>query len=99
MKDQITIEKLKEQFREKGGSVGQILCAGINRYVVVEETSTGVRVMGLYGTFLGAGAADEVIDVIGEEEAFVEDRNKWKGNFQERWDKIAEKYPAINTVQ
>ncbi len=99
MSNLITIEKLKDQFREKGGSVGQILCAGINRYVVVEETPTGVRVMGLYGTFLGSGAADEVIDVIGEEKAYIEDRNKWKGSFQGRWNAIAAKYPAINTVQ
>lgn len=98
MKDQ-TIANLKEQFMKKGGLVGQILAAGINRYVVVEETPTGVRVMGLFGTFLGDGAADKVFEADNEKEAGLEDRNKWKGNFQERWDAIATKYPAINTVQ
>lgn len=98
MKDQ-TIANLKEQFAKKGSLVGQILGAGLNRYVVVEETHTGVRVMGLYGTFLGDGAHDEVFEASNEKEAGLEDRNKWKGNFQKRWDAIAAKYPAINTVQ
>lgn len=95
----ITIAQLKEQFKDKGGSVGQIIGAGLNRYVVVEETPTGVMVMGLYGTFLGANAAEDVFEAGNSEMAGLEDRTKWKGNFQKRWDTIAAKYPAINAVQ
>lgn len=88
-----TIAELKKQ---EGGAVGQVVSSGLNRYVVVEETTDGINVMGLYGTFLGSDAHTQVFPVPDEEEAYVEDREKWKYDFRQRWDEIAVRFPAIN---
>lgn len=88
-----TIADLKKR---KGGAVGQIVGSGLNRYVVVEETSNGIKLMGLFGTFLGIDADTDVFDVADEEELYIIDREKWKKKFPDRWNEIAARYPGIN---
>lgn len=93
---ELTIAELKKR---KVGAVGQIVGSGLNRYVIVEETDGGVKVMALYGTFLGTNVAEAVFEVGDNETAWLEDRSKWKNNFHVRWDQIAARYPNINKIK
>lgn len=95
MSDDTTIAQLKNS---PEGLVGKIIASGINRYVVVGISDTGILVMALAGTF-----NDEYRDVvyhIGDNAVYVlvdnAWREYWKNYLSERWNYIASIYPAIN---
>lgn len=88
--NKITVAELK---KKEGGALGQVISGGINRYVVVEETAGGAKIVCLYGTVMGD--PDEVLEVPNAAELFLDDKEYWKKEFYKRWLVLAERFPAI----
>lgn len=86
----ITIADMKLM---KSGAVGQVICSGVNRYVVIAEVPRGVQVVCLKGTVMGD--PDEVLVAENDKEVTLENREDFKRRFSDRWAEIAEKYPGI----
>ena len=90
----IRVQRTVKTLKASGKAVGQVVTYGPNKYVIVEETSAGLKAICLY--YMVVGDQYTEIEIPPATVVWVEVREYWKAYCHIRWGEIARLYPRID---